>query len=398
MSLLFWICLIVIFYTFIGYGLLMYCLVKGKALFCGKRETTLPYQPSCTVIIAAFNEEAYIRDKIFNTLALNYPPDQLEIMIVADGSTDQTVDIINEFPNVQLLYNEARKGKVHAMNRAMLYVKTEVVVFSDANTQLNTNALEMICRHYRDPNVGGVAGEKRIISEKTADATAAGEGLYWKYESTLKRWDSELNSAIGAAGELFSIRCELFEPISESIILDDFIISMKIAQRGFRIVYEPDAYAVETSSSNIKEELKRKIRIAAGGIQSIIVLKSLFNVTRHPLLSFQYISHRVLRWTVTPFLIILLFGINTILYFTQNELHYNAIWYCQLIFYSLALLGYLLETQKIKTKAAFIPYYFCVMNYSVIAGILKFARKEQSAIWEKAERRQINLTTHIEAD
>src|SRR5690606_7106438 len=127
---------------------------------------TLPYLPSCTVIIAAFNEEAYIRDKILNTLTLNYPHDQLDILIVADGSTDQTVDIIKEFPNVQLLYNEARKGKVHAMNRAMLHVKTEVVIFSDANTHLNINALQMICRHYRDQNVGGVAGEKKIISEK----------------------------------------------------------------------------------------------------------------------------------------------------------------------------------------------------------------------------------------
>src|SRR5690606_25069267 len=174
--------------------------------------------------------------------------------------------------------------------------------------------------------------------------------------------------AIGAAGELFSIRRNLYNPIPESIILDDFVISMEIVQRGYKIVYEPDAYAVESSSASIQEELKRKIRIAAGGMQSIIYLKSLLNFIRHPLLTFQYISHRVLRWSVTPFLIIILFIVNAILVATHDKLLYEVVWYSQIAFYFLAFLGYLLEKRKIKFKASFIPYYFCVMNYSVIAG------------------------------
>lgn len=388
MTLIFWVCLFIVSYTFVGYGLLMFLLVRVKKVFVRKREAGPHQLPTCTVLIAAYNEEAYIREKIINTLALNFPADHLEILIVADGSSDNTVDIIREFPRIKLLYEPDRKGKVHAVNRAMESVTSEVVVFTDANTYLNTDALQIICDHYRYPNVGGVAGEKRIFSEKTADASAAGESLYWKYESTLKRWDSDLNTAIGAAGELFSIRSSLFKPIPESIILDDFVISMQIVQRGFRIVYEPDAYATETSSSSVHEELKRKIRIAAGGLQAIIILKNLMNVTRQPMVSFQYISHRVLRWSITPFLIILLLLINGVLVSTTDELLYEIIWYGQLIFYSFAFLGYILEKQKIKLKAAFIPYYFCVMNYSVIAGIIKFLKNEQSAIWEKSERKQ----------
>src|SRR5690606_16464809 len=387
MNILFWTCLIIIFYTFVGYGILMYLLVKLKKSIRKKKEFTSLYLPTCTVVIAAYNEESYIRDKIVNTLALNYPTNQMTILVVADGSTDGTVDIIRKFPGVTLLYKEERQGKVHAINRAMEYVKTEIVVFTDANTYLNEDSLITICNHYRDPHVGGVAGEKRIFSGKRADASAAGEGLYWKYESTLKHLDSELNSAVGAAGELFSIRRSLYVPIPAYIILDDFVISMQIAQLGYRIIYEPEAYALESSSSSIQEELKRKIRIAAGGIQSIIYLKSLLNVSKHPLLSFQYISHRVLRWTITPFLIILLFGANVTLFMTQNELYYAIILYCQLGFYCLAFLGHLSAKQNIKLKIFFIPYYFCIMNYSIIAGIFKFAKKEQSAVWEKSERK-----------
>lgn len=398
LSLIFYTCLVIVFYTFVGYGLLMYCLVKLKIIFGRKKVTTLPYHPTCTVVIAAFNEEAYIRDKIINTLSLNYPPGQLDVLVVADGSTDRTVEIIKEFSNITLLFQAQRMGKVHAINRAMQYVTSEVVIFTDANTYLNANSLQIICNHYCDQKVGGVAGEKRILSDKTADASAAGESLYWRYESTLKRWDSDLNTAIGAAGELFSIRRNLYNPIPESIILDDFVISMEIVQSGYKIVYEPDAYAVESSSASIQEELKRKIRIAAGGMQSIIYLKSLLNFIRHPLLTFQYISHRVLRWSVTPFLIIILFIVNAILVATHDKLLYEVVWYSQIAFYFLAFLGYLLEKRKIKFKASFIPYYFCVMNYSVIAGIVKFLNNEQSAVWEKSARKQTTSIPSLTED
>jgi biofilm PGA synthesis N-glycosyltransferase PgaC len=198
------------------------------------------------------------------------------------------------------------------MHRAMHEVDSDVVVYTDANTFLNQDALLLIARHYADPTVGAVSGEKRVMQDVVSDATA-GEGFYWKYESALKKWDSELYSVVGAAGELFSVRHSVYTSVEPDTILDDFMISMRIAQQGYRIIYEPDAYASELSSENIQEELKRKVRIAAGGIQSILRLRKLLNPFHYPMLSFQYISHRVLRWTVTPFLMILALILNFVI-------------------------------------------------------------------------------------
>lgn len=393
MVIFFWISLAIIVYTFIGYGAVLLCLVKIKRLFKSKEKNINQRQaslPTCSVLIAAYNEEAFIRQKIENTIALNYPSELLKIFIVADGSTDQTTEIIKNYPQVNLLFTHSRKGKVHAINRAMQFIESEIVVFTDANTFLNKDALMNICRNYTNPNVGGVAGEKRIYMDTEADASTAGENMYWKYESKLKEWDSELNTAIGAAGELFSIRRKLYQSVPENTILDDFIISMRIATQGFKIVYEPKAYAIETSSSCINEELKRKIRIAAGGIQSMVALKSILNPFKYPLLSFQYISHRVLRWSITPFLLLvaLILNITIVADATISTPIYQCLLIGQITFYSLAIFGLILEKKKLKFKLAFVPYYFCVMNYSIIAGLFKYLKNEQSAVWDKAIRRE----------
>lgn len=389
MIIFFWFSLFLIFYAFAGYGLVLFVLVRLRRIFIGKRsiafvdETELP---SCTLIVAAYNEEAYIEEKIKNTLALNYPNYKLSFLFVTDGSTDQTPEIISHFPEIILMHSAARLGKIAAVQRAVAAVTTEVMVFTDANTFLNPDALINLCRHYADPKVGAVAGEKRVQIDETSDATA-GEGFYWKYESKLKVWDSELNSVVGAAGELFSVKTALYEAVHPNSIIDDFMISMLIAKKGFRIVYEPEAYATETSSANIKEELKRKIRIAAGGLQSIIWLKSLLLPFQQPLLSFQYISHRVLRWTVVPFLMIAVFILNILIVAETSSLIYQLLLIAQILFYSATLLGWILEKQQIKIKALFVPYYFGVMNYAVIAGIFRYLFGEQSAAWEKAKRK-----------
>ena len=251
---------------------------------------------------------------------------------------------------------------------------------------LNPDALVKLCRHYADPKVGAVAGEKRVHIEENADATA-GEGFYWKYESKLKVWDSELNTIVGAAGELFSVKKALYQSVHPNSIIDDFMISMLVAKKGYRIVYEPEAFATETSSANIKEELKRKIRIAAGGLQSIIWLKSLLLPFKQPLLSFQYISHRVLRWTVVPFLMIAALFLNIGIAAQTHLLVYQLFLSAQILFYGAAVLGWVLEKRQIKIKALFIPYYFGVMNYAVIAGIFRYLFGRQSAAWEKSKRK-----------
>lgn len=346
--------------------------------------------PSCTLLIAAYNEENFITEKINNTLELAYPEGKLEIIFVTDGSTDRTPDILKEYPQIKLLHQKERKGKVAAMHRAVEHVKTEIIIFTDANTLLNKDALIKISRHYADEKTGAVAGEKRVHYNEKADAGAAGEGFYWEYESTLKKWDSELYSVVGAAGELFSVRRSLYSPVSEDTILDDFMISMLIAAKGYRIIYEPEAFAIETASENISEELKRKVRIAAGGIQSIVRLNSLLNIFNYGLLSFQYISHRVLRWTITPFLLILVLILNILICLQTPDMIYYLLLTGQIFFYVMALLGMEFEKKELRFKFFFIPYYFCVMNYAALAGLKRYMGKQQSAIWEKASRKDLN--------
>lgn len=388
MVLLFWLSLFIVFYTFFGYGIVLYILVKVRNLIKGKR--VIPDNhgnwPTVSLIISAYNEQDCIEDKIRDTLSLEYPQGKLDIIFVTDGSTDNTPEIIAGYPQIKLMHEAARRGKLAAIHRVMGTVKTDVVVLTDANTFLNTDALLLLCRHYADPKVGAVSGEKKVSIDNVADATA-GEGFYWKYESKLKTWDAELYSIVGAAGELISYRTELYEPIPSDTILDDFMISMLIAEKGYRVVYEPQACATETGSDNIREELKRKIRIAAGGIQCIVRLKKVLNPFRNFTLTFQYISHRVLRWTVTPFLMILAFVLNAVIAISTHELLYAILFAGQVFFYTMALLGWVMEQQQLKVKIFFIPFYFCMMNYAVLAGIKRYVSKSQSAVWEKSKRR-----------
>lgn len=390
MKILLWLSLFIAFYTFAGYGILLLLLVKIKRFIKGPKfiaDTDTDLLPTCTLVVAIYNEGHIIREKIINSLALAYPPGKLKYIFITDGSTDNTPEIISEYPQITLLHQNSRMGKIAAVHRAMEHINTDAIVFTDANTMLNRDALEKICRHYTDKNVGAVAGEKRVAMHITDDASAAGEGFYWKYESALKRWDSELYSVVGAAGELFSIRRELYEAVTPDTILDDFMISMLIAAKGYRIVYEPEAYATESASENVSEELKRKIRIAAGGMQSVLRLKNMLNPFKYPILSFQYVSHRVLRWTVTPFFLIIAFVLNIVIVLTGGAFIYHMLLMAQVLFYLLGLLGLLMEHQQLRIKALFIPYYFCVMNYAVIAGIIRYFTGRQSAVWEKAQRK-----------
>lgn len=390
MEFFFWFGLFIVFYTYIGYGMVLYVLVSGKRWF--RKGTTVSIDmeelPSCTVIVAAYNESSIIQQKIENTLGLHYPTGKIRYLFVTDGSTDETPEIVGNYPAIKLLHQSARNGKIAAVHRAMKQVDTEIVVYTDANTLLNTNALLELCKHYRNEKIGAVAGEKRVYAGSVADASAAGEGFYWKYESTLKKWDSELYSVVGTAGELFSIRRSLYQDVPLDTILDDFMISMHIAEKGYLVTYEPAAFATEMASENVKEELKRKIRIAAGGIQSIVRLKRLLNPFVYPLLSFQYISHRVLRWTLTPVLLPIVLILSALLYIRDGGVVYAVFFYGQLLFYGLAIMGFLLERRALKVKIAFIPYYFCMMNYAVLAGMVRYVNGEQSAVWERSNRKQ----------
>ncbi|HYG17305.1 MAG TPA: glycosyltransferase family 2 protein [Ohtaekwangia sp.] len=383
--LVFWTGVFFVAYTYVGYGLVIYVFAKVKGPRPALQVQSDDELPAVTLVVAAYNEALFIREKIENTLALDYPPAKLTVFIVTDGSTDATPEIARQYSGVQVHHEPTRKGKIHAVNRIMPWVTTPVVVFCDANTTLNKEAIRLLVRHYQDPGTGGVSGEKRIVSRTADNASGSGEGIYWKYESFLKRKDAEVYSIVGAAGELFSVRTELYERPEEDIIIEDFYISLKIAAKGYRFAYEPDAYAIETASASVEEEWKRKVRICAGGFQAMGKLSFLLNPFKYGVLSFQYLSHRVLRWTLAPLFLPLILLSNIVLAL-NGIFFYKALLLLQCGFYALALTGYLLRDRNIAIKGFFVPYYFLVMNLSVYAGLARFLRGRQSVVWEKSKR------------
>jgi poly-beta-1,6-N-acetyl-D-glucosamine synthase len=382
---LFWVLILIIFYSYVGYGIVLYGLVLWKRLMIRKSRFTMSHEPTVTVLVAAFNEETCIEEKIINTLQLDYPANKIEFVFVTDGSTDNTPTIISKHPELRLLHQPERRGKISAVERAMPLLHGEILIFTDANTFLNKEAVRNIVRNFANAKVGVVSGEKRILNRDADEAAGAGEGFYWKYESKLKQWDAELYSVMGAAGELFAIRKNLYEPIPKDSLIEDFYLSFKILEKGYVIAYEPEAYALEEPSASVGEELKRKIRIAAGGIQSIVRLSELLNPFRYGVVTFQYISHRVLRWTLAPLALPLVFMLNILL--LDKSGIYPWLLVTQLLFYVAALAGYLMEKQHIRLKILFIPYYFCMMNYAVYLGFIRFIKGSQSVIWEKSARR-----------
>ncbi len=379
--------LLIVFYTFLGYGILLYLLVLVKRFFRpADKQLTEDFEPAITLVIPCFNEAAVIEKKIANCLALEYPSNKLTILFITDGSTDHSAALLAPYTGIRLLHDDRRAGKASAENRAMQFVQTPVVVFSDANAMLNTAALRYMVKHFADERTGSVSGEKRILRDIADQASTAGEGMYWQYESLLKKLDAEFNSAVGAAGELVAFRTSLYEPLPEDTLVDDFMQSMQIAAKGYRIVYEPGAIALETASLNVKEELKRKIRISAGNWQAIKRLSGKLQITKTPVLFFQYLSHKVLRWAIAPFLLILIF-LLTVPLALQGDWFYERLFYAQLAFYALAIWGYLFQNRRTRFSVFFIPYYFCVMNYASIAGLIKYLSGKQSANWEKAKRK-----------
>jgi len=384
----FWIFCFILFYTYLGYGIILFFLVKIKKMVNpAKGQETGNFEPEVTMFITAYNEKNFVDAKMQNTFSLDYPKEKVKIVWVTDGSDDGTPDMLRNYAGVRVYHQPERAGKIAAMNRGIQFVESSIIIFSDANTLLGQEAIRRVVNLFKDPKVGCVSGEKRVVLRSNA---AGAEGIYWKYESLLKRWDARLYSVVGAAGELFAIRRELYQEVEKDTLLDDFIISMRIAMKGYTIQYDPMAYSLENPSASVAEELKRKIRISAGGIQSILRLKKLLNPFRFGVLSFQYISHRVLRWTLGPLGLLFIFLCNFFLALNMGFLNFNTIYiwtfWLQVIFYLLAFLGWFLEKKEIKLVVFYAPFYFVMMNLSVYLGFYRYIRKQQSVTWERAKR------------
>jgi len=373
-----------LFYTYAGYGIIFGIINKIKKPKKNVNNLTSGI-PTVSLIMAMYNEEDIIKEKIKNCIDLTYPFDKIEYVFITDGSTDSTTHILNKFKkdyknllNIRILHKNIRTGKTAAINRAMTYITSDIVIFSDANTMLNSKAVTNIVKCYEDPKVGAVAGEKKVQDSS--------EGLYWKYESYLKKLDSDIYSCVGAAGELFSIRTKSYKEQPNDTILDDLMISISVIEQGYVIKYESEAYAIETGSANIKEELKRKIRIAAGGIQSIARLKkyllpiNLFNI--------QFISRKVFRWIVAPITIILILMSNVYLVLTTYNIIWDILLIAQAFIIYIPTLIYLINPEKYKNTKLHIPFYFMFMHYAVVRGWFRYMSNSQDVKWEKSIRKK----------
>ncbi len=393
-EIIFWISGLIILYTFGGYGLVLLMVLKIRSWFCPERkllpESSEDNLPEVCLIIAAYNEKDYVDQKIRNSLSLDYPPEKLQVIWVNDGSDDGTPELVMKYPEITLLHNPGRCGKIEAMNRGVEHSTAPILLFSDANTMLSANSLRAVIRHFRDASVGCVAGEKQFFQAENQPVAIIGEGFYWKVESWLKQLDYRFYSTIGATGELFAIRRELFHRVEPDTLLDDFMISMRTLLQGFRVAYEPTAVARENGSSDVREEMKRKVRIAAGCFQSMIRLKKLLNPFFKFRLFFQYVSHKVLRWTLAPLSLVGLLASNVLILAGQEAFQlfsfYSLTLILQVVFYGLALFGFLSQNSPVRIRYIYAPFYFTAMNYAVFKGFFRFLKGKQSVLWEKARR------------
>lgn len=283
-----------VFYVLIGYPLI----VVGLGRLVGPRSSPAEKEggelPDVTILVAAYNEASVIEERISNILDLDYPADRLEVLVVADGSDDATVDLVRDFPDdrVAVTFEPARQGKSAALTRAVPLVRSSILVFSDANNTYEPDALLRLVSHFADPEVGAVTGAKRVTP---ADgAVAAGEGLYWRYESAIKESESRIGSCVAVTGEILAIRADLWQPIPTGVINDDFYIALSVMSADFDVVYEPGAVSWEPPSESVADDRVRRERIVAGRVQAIGMAPRLLPWHR-PLVVWQVISHKLLR-------------------------------------------------------------------------------------------------------
>jgi poly-beta-1,6-N-acetyl-D-glucosamine synthase len=337
-----------------------------------------------SIIIAAYKEAKVIGTKLQNTLALNYPLDALEIIVVSDGNEDNTVQIVESFKHRGVIssHSRERKGKMAAINRGIEQAKGEIVLLSDANSMYSPDVLMKIVRNFTDPAVGGVSGRKSIFLESER-ASSEGDSAYWKYESFLKTCQSKIGSITTGDGEIFAFRKSLFKPVSEKIINDDMAITIDIIEQGYRVIYEPEAISGEFASIQLSDDFWVKVRMVTGGFQSMqIYLKRL--LCFRPFFAFQFLSHKALRWTAPIFLI----GayISSIALLTQPLFMHLVI--AQSLFYGFAVLAIWIDKQNRFYRFLYYPYYFCLMNAAALLGLAKFLKSETDAgvLWKRAQR------------
>lgn len=376
----FWLSAGLVLYAYVGYPAVVWLAsrVFGKAAVPSGSEAELP---RVSVIVAAHNEEAVIRERVANLLALDYPADRLEIVIASDGSTDRTCDIVRSFaaPNLRLLDYRQNRGKAAVLNDAFAEARGDVAVLSDANTMMDAAAVRRMTRWFADPNVGVVCGHLVLVD---AVSGTNADGLYWKYETFMKRCEARLGALLGANGAIYAIRRSLYPRLSQRIAVDDFVIPLLARLKsGSRIEYDVEAVAYEETPPEIQSEFARRSRIGAGGFQSLSLLWPLMN----PLcgwIAFSFVSHKVLRW-ICPFFLVGALLSSMVL---SGSGLYNGALVAQLSLYCLALIGYRWPRVGSLHRVAKLPTMFAAMNLALLAGFFAWAARRQGGTWARTAR------------
>jgi len=378
MEIFFWILVFLILYHYLLFPL---CTLLVGA-FGEKRINKGNIFPRVSLIVAAYNEEKVIESKIRNCFELEYPRDKLEIIIVSDGSTDKTAEIVEDFRSIGVigLFDPPRKGKTAALNRAVAFASGEILVFSDANSMYDSQAIKLLVRNFQDRSVGGVCGRKQIVVNGARESSR-GDGLFWDFESVIKINQSRIGSITTGDGEIFAVRKDLYKKIPEQVINDDTSITFNIIRQGYRVVYEPKAVSNEEASIVLKDDFNVKARMVCGGYQTIVLYMGMLFPPRN-LFAIQFISHKVLRWMM-PWFLISFFTISLFL------LHgfYLYVFYFQSIFYLMALMGYATRNQRGVERLFYFPAYYCAMNAAAVFGMFYyFSGRAGVSIWKKAQR------------
>ena len=365
---------------YIGYPVVVIALarLRGAGATAQSAEADVP---TVCFIIAAYNEQRVIEEKLHNTLSLDYPPERLRIIVASQGSTDATPEIARSFEphGVLVLHDPRRGGKTAALNEAVSRCSSEIIIFSDANNAFERSALRRLVAHFVDPMVGGVTGLKQIRAADDRESSV-GDGLYWAYESAIKSAESALGSITAADGEIFAMRRELFRPMDPTLINDDAALTLDIVQSGRRLVYEPAAKSFEDASITIGDDFNVKVRMVSGGFQTLERnWRYLFSPgTRF---AWQFFCHKTLRWIGPELLIILFLASATQL----HQPRYAALFWMQVAFYALALGGLFLRSgTKPLPKLLYVPFYFCAMNAAAFMGLYRYLTG--TTVWKKAAR------------
>lgn len=375
----FWTSVFLIFYTYAGYSMLIIALSRFFNNRVARKEG---YTPKVTFLITAYNEEKNIAQKLENTLSLDYPKDRLEILVASDGSTDGTDEIVKGYAakGVRLLRVEGRVGKTGTQNRAVEAATGEVIIFSDATTTYETGNIRNIVRNYADPEVGAVSGRYEYFNP-TGAAIGTGNILFWKYENLIKSSQTRIKTISGCCGCIYSVRKKAYEPLPPDII-SDLCEPLKILEKGYRIVFEPEAVAYEETTEKAGEEFKMRIRVISRGMRGLFYMKRLFNPLRFPFVAFQLFSHKVLRWMIPFFMI----GILASNLFLLESPFYRVTMALQAVFYGMALLAWLGEKADIRLRVFSIPLYFSTVNIASLVSLYKTLKGFKAVTWETVRK------------